>query len=61
MSDVRTKIKEEFLAILPPTIFFFIALHLVALVRALMIKATGIAPLSTFPLRWRPLSLASQC
>jgi hypothetical protein len=47
MSDVPTKIKEEFLAILPPTIFFFIALHLVALVRALMIKATGIAPLST--------------
>jgi hypothetical protein len=47
MSKVSEKIKEEFLAILPPTIFFFIALHLVALVRALMIKATGIAPLST--------------
>src|SRR5450759_5056899 len=47
MSDVPTKIKEEFLAIRPPTIFFFIALHLVALIRALMIKATGIAPLST--------------
>jgi hypothetical protein len=47
MSKVSTKIKEEFLAILPPTIFFFVALHIVALVRALMIKATGIAPLST--------------
>jgi hypothetical protein len=47
MSNVSAKIKEEFLAILPPTIFFFIALHLVALIRALMIKATGIAPLST--------------
>jgi hypothetical protein len=47
MSKVSEKIKEEFLAILPPTIFFFIALHLVAVVRALMIKATGIAPLST--------------
>jgi len=42
-----SKIKEEFLAILPPTIFFFIALHIVALVRALMVKANGIAPLST--------------
>jgi hypothetical protein len=42
-----SKIKEEFVAILPPTIFFFIALHIVALVRALMVKATGIAPLST--------------
>lgn len=47
MSKVSEKIKEEVLAILPPTIFFFIGLHLVALVRALMIKATGIAPLST--------------
>jgi hypothetical protein len=42
-----SKIKEEFLALLPPTIFFFIALHIVALVRALMVKATGIAPMST--------------
>ena len=32
---------------LPPTIFFFVALHIVALVRTLMIKATGIAPLTT--------------
>ena len=28
---------------LPPTIFFFIALHLVALIRILMLKGTGIA------------------
>ena len=28
---------------LPPTIFFFIALHLVALIRVLMLKGTGIA------------------
>jgi hypothetical protein len=47
MSTVSAKIKEEFLAILPPTTFFFIALHIVALVRALMTKATGIAPLAT--------------
>ena len=47
MSNVFAKIKEEFLAMLPPTIFFFVALHIVALVRALMIKATGISPLSS--------------
>jgi hypothetical protein len=47
MSHASAKIKEEFLAILPPTLFFFVALHLVALVRALMVKATGIEPLST--------------
>jgi hypothetical protein len=47
MSKVAAKIKEEFLAILPPTIFFFIALHIVALVRALMLKATGITAFST--------------
>ena len=47
MSNVSAKIKEEFLAILPPTVFFFIALHLVALIRALMIKAAGFTPLST--------------
>jgi hypothetical protein len=47
MSKAAAKIKEEFLSILPPTIFFFIALHIVALVRALLLKATGITPLST--------------
>jgi hypothetical protein len=46
MSKLTTKIKEEFYAILPPTIFFLIALHLVALIRILMLKGTGI-PLST--------------
>ena len=47
MSHVSQKIKEEFLAMLPPTIFFFVALHIVALVRTLMVKATGISPLTT--------------
>jgi hypothetical protein len=47
MSKVTAKIKEEFLALLPPTIYFFIALHIVSLVRALLIKATGISALST--------------
>lgn len=47
MNKVLAKIKEEFLAVLPPTIFFFVALHIIAFVRALMTKGTGIAPLAT--------------
>jgi hypothetical protein len=47
MGRVSAKIKEELFAILPPTIFFFVSLHILALVRALMNKGTGIAPLSS--------------
>jgi len=47
MSKVSTKLKEELLALLPPTIFFFVALHVVALVHSLMLKAAGISPLSS--------------
>jgi hypothetical protein len=43
MSKAIEKIKEEFLLILPPTIYFFIALHIVALIRSLMLKGGGIA------------------
>ncbi len=41
------KLKEEFFKLLPPTIFFFVALHIVAFVRVLMLKGTGISPVST--------------
>ena len=44
MSKLSAKIKEEFEALIPPTIFFFLALHLVALVRALMLKGIGLTP-----------------
>ena len=47
MSKVAAKIKEEFYAVLPPTIFFFVTLHLVAFIRVLMAKGTGISPLAT--------------
>ena len=47
MSKVSEKIKEELLAMIPPTIFFFVALHLVAFIRVLMVKGTGIALSST--------------
>ena len=43
MSKLFEKLKEEFLAMLPPAIFFFVMLQLVALIRALMLKGTGIA------------------
>ena len=47
MTRLSTKLKEEFFALLPPTIFFFIALHIVALIHSLMMKAAGISPLSS--------------
>jgi hypothetical protein len=43
MSKLSAKIKEEIAAILPPTIFFFVALHIVALIRVLMLKGTGVS------------------
>jgi len=36
------KLKEEFFKILPPTIFFFVALHIVTFARVLMLEGTGI-------------------
>jgi hypothetical protein len=47
MTKLSTKLKEEFFKLLPPTIFFFVALHIVAFVRVLMLKGTGISPLSS--------------
>ena len=44
MRKIADKIWEEFLAIIPPTVFFFIALHVVALIHALMLAGTGIPP-----------------
>ncbi|MGJ7513732.1 hypothetical protein ACSFE6_05260 [Pseudomonas baetica] len=42
MNTVMHKIKHEFMKVLPPTIFFFVILHIVALIRALMIKGSGV-------------------
>src|SRR5213080_2293453 len=47
MTKLSSKVKEELFALLPPTIFFFVALHIVAFVRVLMLKKTGIAPSSS--------------
>ena len=42
-----TKLKEEFFKLLPPTIFFFVALHIVMVVRILMLERTGLKPTSS--------------
>ena len=47
MTKLVSKLKEEFLALLPPMIFFFVALHIVAFIRVLMLKGTGISPLTS--------------
>jgi hypothetical protein len=47
MHKLLQKLKEEFFAILPPTIFFFVALHLVTFIRVLMARGSHFQPLST--------------
>jgi hypothetical protein len=42
MSTLSAKLKEEFEALVPPTLFFFVALHLVALIRTLQLEGRGI-------------------
>ena len=43
MDKLPEKLREEIGKLIPPTLFFFVALHLVALIRVLMLKGTGIA------------------
>jgi len=47
MHKILEKLKEEFFAILPPTIFFFVALHLLTFIRVLMAEGSHFVPLST--------------
>jgi hypothetical protein len=47
MHKILEKLKEEFLAILPPTVFFFVALHLLTFIRVLIAKGSHFEPLST--------------
>ena len=47
MHKIFEKLKEEFFAILPPTIFFFLALHLLTFIRLLMARGSNFQPLST--------------
>jgi hypothetical protein len=47
MHKLLAVIKEEFFAILPPTIFFFVALHILTIIRVLMATGSHYEPLST--------------
>lgn len=47
MHKLLEKLKEEFFAILPPTIFFFVMLHIVVFIRILITTGTHFVPLST--------------
>src|SRR5213082_2787651 len=47
MTKLSATLKKEFFELLPPTIFFFVALHIVTFIRVLMLKGTGISPLSS--------------
>jgi phosphate/sulfate permease len=47
MSKLSEKIKEEVLALIPPTVFFLLTLSLVAVIRVLMLKGTGL-PVSSW-------------
>lgn len=43
LRNLMQRLKHEFVTLLPSMLFFFVALHLVALMRALMLEGTGIA------------------
>jgi hypothetical protein len=43
MSKLSATVKEEVRALIPPTLFFFIALHVVVLMRSLMLEGTGVS------------------
>lgn len=47
MHKIFEKLKEEFFAILPPTIFFFVMLHIVAIIRVLVARGSHFEPMST--------------
>ena len=47
MHKILEKLKEEFFTILPPTIFFFVMLHIVTFIRVLMAEGSHFVPLST--------------
>jgi len=47
MHKIFEKLKEEFFEVLPPTIFFFVTLHIVSIVRMLLAKGSHFDPLDT--------------
>jgi hypothetical protein len=47
MTKLATTLKKEFFELLPPTIYFFVALHLLMFIRVLMLEGTGLSPYSS--------------
>ena len=47
MHKLLAMLREEFFAILPPTVFFFVALHILTVIRVLMAAGSHFQPLST--------------
>ena len=47
MSKTGWKLGGELKKLLPPTIYFFVALHLLIYIRVLMLKNTGLPPMTT--------------
>jgi hypothetical protein len=45
MHKILGKLKEEFFAVLPPTILFFVALHIIAFIRVLMAEGSHFQPI----------------
>ncbi|SAK68695.1 hypothetical protein AWB80_03463 [Caballeronia pedi] len=43
MNISLTKLKHEMMKMVPPTLFFFVLLHAVVIIRTLMVKGTGIS------------------
>ncbi len=47
MSKIAHTIKHELLEMVPPTIYFFVILHILAVIRVLMVRGSGLPPLTT--------------
>lgn len=58
MNKLFEKLKKELYSLLPPAIFFFIALHIVTFARVLMLKGTGIPIDTSFAVTIAALILA---
>jgi hypothetical protein len=48
MSKLSAKVREEVVAVIPPTIFFLFTLSLIAVIRVLMLRGTGVPVSSWF-------------
>ncbi len=42
MSKILRTLRHEFIQVLPPTIFFFVAFNVISITKALMLKGHGI-------------------